>query len=97
MPAPATAIETSDQNEITDGNENSVAPAAIAMAERPDGVPPFEQPADTAGIEVGDGLIAVSLAPSADGAGRSNRSTSRLGRRPCRRMPPYAWNAFWRR
>ena len=69
MPAPATAIETSDQNETTDGNENSVAPAAIAMAERPDGVPPFEPPADTAGIEVNDGLIAVSLAPSADGAG----------------------------
>ena len=69
MPAPATAIETSDQNEITDGNENSVAPAAIAMAERPDRVPPFEPPADTAGIEVGDGLIAVSLVPSADGAG----------------------------
>ena len=63
MPAPT----TSDQGETTDGNEKGVAPATTALAERPDREPRLETPADVAGIEVGDGLIAVSFTPGTDG------------------------------
>jgi outer membrane protein OmpA-like peptidoglycan-associated protein len=68
MPAPPTAIETSHQSETTDVNEKGGAPDATAMAARPDRAPHFGSPADVAGIDVSDGLIAVSFTPGADGA-----------------------------
>jgi outer membrane protein OmpA-like peptidoglycan-associated protein len=68
MPAPTTTIETSDQSETTDDHEKGAAPAATAVAERPDREPHLETPAEVAGIEVGDGLIAVSFTPGADEA-----------------------------
>jgi outer membrane protein OmpA-like peptidoglycan-associated protein len=68
MPAPPVAIETSHQSETTDVNEKSGVPDATAMAERPDREPHSESPADVAGIDVSDGLIAVSFTPGADGA-----------------------------
>ena len=68
VPAPPPAIEISDQSETTDDNEKDGAPAATAVAERPDREPRLETPADGAGIEVGDGLIAVSFTPGTDDA-----------------------------
>jgi outer membrane protein OmpA-like peptidoglycan-associated protein len=64
-PAPAMPIETGHQNATADGDGQAIAPAAVAMAERPARELPFETPGDAAGIEIHDGLIAVSLAPSA--------------------------------
>jgi outer membrane protein OmpA-like peptidoglycan-associated protein len=65
-PAPALPIETGHNNATADGADKAIAPAALAMAERPVRQPPAEPPAGAAGIEIHDGLIAVSLAPSAD-------------------------------
>lgn len=65
-PAAATPIETSDENGTPDGSEKSVEPIATVVADRPDRQPPLKPDADAAGIEVGDGLIAVALAPSAE-------------------------------
>jgi outer membrane protein OmpA-like peptidoglycan-associated protein len=52
--------------ETSDGNETSAGPTATVMADRPYDGPPLKMDADVAGIEVGDGLIAVALAPSAE-------------------------------
>jgi outer membrane protein OmpA-like peptidoglycan-associated protein len=67
--APAMPIEISDQNATTDGDGKATEPAVAVVAERPVRQPPLDPPADAAGIEIHDGLIAVSLAPSADRAG----------------------------
>jgi hypothetical protein len=65
VPAPAIPIETDHQNATADGDGQTIAPAAVAMAERPVRKPPFEPLGEAAGIEIHDGLIAISLAPSA--------------------------------
>jgi outer membrane protein OmpA-like peptidoglycan-associated protein len=62
---PAMPIATGHENATADVDGKGIAPATVAVAERPVREPPFESPADAAGIEIHDGLIAVSLAPSA--------------------------------
>jgi outer membrane protein OmpA-like peptidoglycan-associated protein len=64
-PTPAMPIETGHKNATAEGDGKAIAPAVVAVAERPVREPPFELPADAAGIEIHDGLIAVSIAPSA--------------------------------
>ena len=64
--APAPPIEIGDESETAGGDEIAIEPAATAMADRPDRQPPVKPAAAAAGIEIQDGLIAVSLAPSAD-------------------------------
>jgi hypothetical protein len=65
-PAPAPPIETGEESETTGGDEKRVEPATAAMADRPEFRAPVKPSAGAAGIEIQDGLIAVSLAPSAD-------------------------------
>jgi hypothetical protein len=62
---PASAPPSETGEETTGGDQNGVESAVTAMAERPELGPPSELPTDAAGIEIHDGLIAVSLAPSA--------------------------------
>jgi hypothetical protein len=64
--APAMSTETSDRNAAPDGDGIATEPVGAVVAERPVRQPPAEPPAAAAGIEIQDGLIAVSLAPSAD-------------------------------
>jgi outer membrane protein OmpA-like peptidoglycan-associated protein len=66
--APATPVEIDQRMEIAAGEEKAREPA-IAIAE-PSGLrPPFDPAAHAAGIDISDGLIAISLPPSAAPAG----------------------------
>jgi outer membrane protein OmpA-like peptidoglycan-associated protein len=66
---PIETVETGSQDDATGGDGQTVEPTATALARRPEPRPPFEAPAGAAGIEISDGLIAISLAPGAERAG----------------------------
>lgn len=87
VPATATRMETRHQDETTEFDEKGVEATAAARAERRERRPPFELPADAAGIEIGDGLIAVALAPSPE----ANRAADSIAFAPgSATLPPDA-------